>query len=443
VTTVLALLLHATPLLLWHLRFEQELSALGHPERLHSETRRDFPPAPAAWTELRVDNFSLSIPLDENQDSRCGECATRCLLRFERAGTLAVFDAPPDHAYGEALDRFAPDAGDLSLLRSVSRNWETIDALADRARNSHEPPESFRFETETAKGIVSTFRVEDIQRFVVYAYAPSGAPARIFGLAGIDRPTLEQVVGGLRVAAAAPAATGSDDVTSECGDRVDPRDADPTRETAVLLHGLGRGARSMSTLEDALAEHGYRVINVDYPSTRHSIDELVGVLTGELDRCCRTAEAPVHIVTHSLGGILVRAHLARQPFAPLGRVVMLSPPNRGSELVDAFGDNPLYELILGPAGQELGTEEESVPRALPPVDFELGVITGDESINPIGAWMIPGESDGTVSVESARVAGMKDFLVVHENHTFIMQSPEVVAQVLYFLEHGSFRVLAE
>jgi pimeloyl-ACP methyl ester carboxylesterase len=164
----------------------------------------------------------------------------------------------------------------------------------------------------------------------------------------------------------------------------------------------------------------------------------VAILEGEVNRCCRAGPTPVHFVTHSLGGILVRAYLARNEFERLGRVVMLSPPNRGSELVDAFGDHPLYELVLGPAGQELGTDETSVPRALPPVDFDLGIITGDQNINPVGAWLIPGESDGAVSVESAKVAGMKDFLVLSENHTFIMQSPRVEEEIFHFLEHGRF-----
>ena len=194
----------------------------------------------------------------------------------------------------------------------------------------------------------------------------------------------------------------------------------------------------MSDLEDGLSARGYRVINIDYPSTRHPIDDLVAILEGEINRCCRAGPAPVHFVTHSLGGILVRAYLARNEFERLGRVVMLSPPNRGSELVDAFGDHPLYELVLGPAGQELGTDEKSVPRALPPVDFDLGIITGDQNINPVGAWLIPGESDGAVSVESAKVAGMKDFLVLSENHTFIMQSPRVEQEIVHFLEHGRF-----
>jgi pimeloyl-ACP methyl ester carboxylesterase len=403
-----ALLIHALPLLLWHFSFEQELEALGHPERLRALTRSDLPTAPIEWTELRVDNFSLRAPLGENQRMRCGECASHCLLRLEDTGTLAIFDGPPEQGYGDALDRFAPDASDLSL---------------------------FRFATPTAVGIVTAFRVQGVPRFVAYAYAPSGEPARVIGIAGVERPTLEQILGGLRIASAAPG--GSAGVTSECGSGVSPSEAQP-RATVVLLHGLARSKGSMSELEDALAARGYRVINIDYPSTRHSIDELVAILEGEVDRCCRAGPAPVHFVTHSLGGILVRAYLARNAFEPLGRVVMLSPPNQGSELVDAFGEHPLYELVLGPAARELGTGEASAPRALPPVDFELGVITGDQSVNPVGAWLIPGESDGAVSVESARVAGMKDFLVLSQNHTFIMQSPRVADEIFHFLERGYF-----
>jgi pimeloyl-ACP methyl ester carboxylesterase len=435
--TLAALVIHALPLLLWHLSFERELGALGHPERLHAVTRSGLPPAPAEWIELRVDNFSLRAPLAENQRMRCGECASHCLLRFENTGTLAVFDGPPEWSYGDALDRFAPDAGDLSLMRTVSRNWQTIDALTDRARIEGDVPASFRFATPTSAGVVTAFRVQNVPRFVVYAYAPSGEAARVIGIAGVEQSTLEQILGSLRIASVAPAPSDAESIASTCGPGAWDGDA-ASRATVVLLHGLARSKGSMSDLEDALSARGYRVVNIDYPSTRHPIDDLVAILGGEIDRCCRTGPAPVHFVTHSLGGILVRAYLARNEFDRLGRVVMLSPPNRGSELVDAFGDHPLYELVLGPAGQELGTDEASVPRALPPVDFELGIITGDQSINPVGAWLIPGKSDGAVSVESARVAGMKDFLVLSENHTFIMQSPRVEEEIYHFLEHGRF-----
>ena len=117
---------------------------------------------------------------------------------------------------------------------------------------------------------------------------------------------------------------------------------------------------------------------------------------------------------------------------------MLSPPNSGSEIVDLLRDNALFGLTLGPAGKELGTDSSSVPRSLGPVDFELGVIAGNSSINPIFSEVIPGLDDGAVSVESANTPGMADFIVLPYSHTFIMLSREVIEQVVYFLENGVF-----
>lgn len=208
-------------------------------------------------------------------------------------------------------------------------------------------------------------------------------------------------------------------------------------ETVVLLHGLGRSSLSMWPLEQFLEERGYRVVNHGYPSTEHPIAELARMLGEEIEACC--ADSPkVHFVTHSMGGIVVRAYLAERSLDSLGRVVMLSPPNQGSEIVDQVRDWELFELFLGPAARELGTDSTSVPLALPPVDFELGIITGSRSLNPISAAWIDGPNDGTVAVDRARVQGAQDFLVVPHSHTFIMWSLDVMEQVVSFLRRGEF-----
>lgn len=141
--------------------------------------------------------------------------------------------------------------------------------------------------------------------------------------------------------------------------------------------------------------------------------------------------------THSLGGILVRSLLAGDT-TYAGRVVMLSPPNQGSEIIDAFAPSPLLGSLVGPAGMTLGTDSASVPRRLGPVDFSLGVIAGDRSLTSVGSWLIPGPDDGLVGVEQARVEGLSDFLVVPATHTMIMNRPETVAAVLSFLSRGRF-----
>ncbi len=206
----------------------------------------------------------------------------------------------------------------------------------------------------------------------------------------------------------------------------------------VVLHGLGRSSMSMWLLASRLTEAGFEVHNLDYPSTEETIDQLVEMLDGEVEQCCLSSEKPLHFVTHSLGGILVRAYLAQKRPDNLGRVVMLSPPNQGSQLVDELRASPLFQWATGPAGQELGTDPSTLPNRLGPADFEVGIITGSRSLNPLTSWLVTGEDDGKVSVESAQLEGMADFLVVPNTHTFIMNSSQVALEVVHFLEQGTF-----
>jgi pimeloyl-ACP methyl ester carboxylesterase len=207
----------------------------------------------------------------------------------------------------------------------------------------------------------------------------------------------------------------------------------------ILLHGLTRSNRSMMKIEESLSDYGYRVINIDYPSTEHPIEYLAdNVLSDVIARCRTSSESKINFVTHSLGGIIVRYYLKHHKLTNLGRVVMLSPPNKGSELVDNLKDSYFFKMRHGPAGQQLGTDKESLPRNLGPVDFNLGVITGSISFNLISSVILPGPDDGVVSVESAKVEGMTDFIVMPSSHTFIMKNKNVIKQILHFLEKGEF-----
>lgn len=210
-------------------------------------------------------------------------------------------------------------------------------------------------------------------------------------------------------------------------------------EHVVLLHGLVRGPGSMEKMADALAEAGYSVDNRAYPSREQGI---VALAETAIDAALATSEAleanRIHFVTHSMGGILVRAWLSRHRPETLGRVVMLAPPNQGSEVVDQLRNWQVFAWLNGPAGQELGTDEESVPNQLGPVNFPLGVIAGDRSINWINSTMLPGPDDGKVTVEGTKVDGMTDHLVMHVTHPYIMKSADVIAQTLTFLRDGRF-----
>ena len=211
-------------------------------------------------------------------------------------------------------------------------------------------------------------------------------------------------------------------------------------EYVILLPGLLRTSRSMRRLEKSLAGLGYNVINVGYPSRKQPVERLAEESLGDV--VARYGQKPgtkIHFVTHSIGGIILRYYLKHHAVPNLGRVVMLSPPNQGTEPVDRLKDNFFFQTLHGPAGLQMGTDADSLPAQLGPVDFELGVIAGSKPLNPLLSRLIPRPNDGVVAVKRTRVANMADFLVVPYSHTFIMMRRGVIEQVAYFLRHGKFK----
>lgn len=208
---------------------------------------------------------------------------------------------------------------------------------------------------------------------------------------------------------------------------------------AVLLHGIGRNAAFQESLGNFLEARGYRVVNDSYPSKRHSIRKLSEVHLADLiESRCTDRRAKIHFVTHSMGALVLRAFLQRNRPGNLGRVVMLAPPNQGSELADFFGCLGIWRWWMGPAGIELSAGPGGIHRELPAADFEAGVLIGNRSQNLVFNRFFPGPNDGRVSLARARLEGMTEFQVVPETHDSITRSRSVFQSVLRFLETGSF-----
>ena len=208
-------------------------------------------------------------------------------------------------------------------------------------------------------------------------------------------------------------------------------------ECVVLLHGLARTEKAMRPLADALNANGYKAVTLGAPSTKAHSEQLAEPAINTA-----LAQGPagklINFVSHSMGGIILRQYLSQNSIATMGRVVMLAPPNKGSEVVDTLHKMPGYHWLNGPAGLQLGTGANSVPLRLGPANFKLGVIAGTSTFNPILSLMLPNPDDGKVSVASTTLEGMSDHISMPVTHTFMMRNDDVIKQVLHFLKHGAF-----
>jgi len=206
----------------------------------------------------------------------------------------------------------------------------------------------------------------------------------------------------------------------------------------VLLHGIKRSSKSMQKMAERFTQEGYHVINIDYRSQDYTIDRLADDIHAQIKPFTTGEDYQIHFVGHSMGGLVTRALIKRHRPENLGRVVMLGTPNQGSEVADFLAGNSLFQSFYGPAGLQLVTDQRGIANLFGAVDFDLGVIAGTRSIDPLSSVILPGQDDGKVTVERTKLEGMKDHVILPTTHTFMMMDNRVIAQTAHFLKHGVF-----
>lgn len=212
-------------------------------------------------------------------------------------------------------------------------------------------------------------------------------------------------------------------------------------ELIILLHGILRSKTDMLLLNNFFEKNGYDTLNILYPSREKSLEELTEFVQEKIQNCPQYHgdETTIHFVTHSMGGLIARYYIATHKPDNLGKVVMLGPPNTGSEFADWLSETeilaPAFKAIFGPAGQQLGTKYKHIDDD---ITYPLGVIAGNLSVNPLAPWILNGEHDGIVPVERTKIKGMTDHIVIPATHSFMMFNVDVMEQALYFLKHNRF-----
>lgn len=204
----------------------------------------------------------------------------------------------------------------------------------------------------------------------------------------------------------------------------------------VILHGIFRTHRSMAKLAKFFSTNGFKVLNVDYPSTRHDIAKLAEIIHPQIEAFSKTVEGRIHFIGYSMGGLIIRAYLHRFRPQKLGRVLLVATPNKGSEVADFIKDWRLYKILYGPAGQQLITDQTTFCNVFGDVNYELGVIAGNRAVDHISSWIIGKPNDGKVSVESACLPGMKTHVVIPANHTFFPNNKIMWRHALSFFQTG-------
>jgi pimeloyl-ACP methyl ester carboxylesterase len=213
----------------------------------------------------------------------------------------------------------------------------------------------------------------------------------------------------------------------------------PSRQsdTVVLVHGMGRGPVEMRLLASRIARAGFEILRVRYQPFGPTTEQVVASVAKQIEARCCNLPGRIHFVGHSLGGLIIRAHLAANRPDVLGRVVLIATPNAGTPFVDKYR-NRWWMGLAGPIARTLGTDAASFPNTLPTPNYPVGIIAGVKPSSITKQHQTSDIDDGIVPLASAKLSGMSDFITLKSTHAALRYRRDVARQTIAFLREGAF-----
>jgi pimeloyl-ACP methyl ester carboxylesterase len=209
------------------------------------------------------------------------------------------------------------------------------------------------------------------------------------------------------------------------------------KDVVYLLHGFGRSRVAMWVLASRLEDAGFFVNNIGYSSINETPEEILLDVSEQINESLPENGQTVHFVGHSLGGLIIRAYLEDTTVKNLGRIVLIGTPNNGTTLVDNYQDSWWLQW-MGPTALALSTDEKSFPNSLADPYYPVGIIAGI-SEDDDNEDILPGKDDGLVQLESTKVNGMTDIVIIESSHWMLRYDENVARQTIEFLRYARFK----
>ena len=221
-------------------------------------------------------------------------------------------------------------------------------------------------------------------------------------------------------------------------------------KVVIVLHGLMRSSNSMEPISRYIRENSdYQIINMEYASSRSEVASHARDLAFLIDHLGKDVKE-ISFVAHSMGNIVVRHYLkdlngnGAQVDQRFHRMVMIGPPNQGSQMARFLRNNLLFKSLAGVPGIELGEQWEDLESRLATPHFDFGIIAGAQTESQkFNNFILSGPDDFTVSLEETRLVGARDWLVRPLIHTTMMKNEIALESTVRFLKSGYFLSAAE